>query len=126
MTCRGARSGRLRKVPFMRVEHDGEYATVGTYSRRPLDPAWYRKLFAHPRVELQDGPVKRDYVARQATGAEKAVWWARAVAAFPGYAEYQAKTTRAIPVFVLTPATGPSAALLLPPVARDCRSPLVR
>lgn len=103
LTSVGARSGKLRKTALMRVEHDGEYAVVASLGGAPRHPVWYYNLKAHPHVELQDGPVKRDYLAREVTGEEKARWWARAVAAYPPYADYQAKTTRAIPVFVLTP-----------------------
>ena len=105
MTSIGARSGKLRKTPLMRVEKDGEYAVVASLGGAPKHPVWYHNLKQNPHVELQDGPVKRDYRAREVTGAEKAVWWDRAVAAFPDYADYQQKTTREIPVFVLTPTT---------------------
>jgi F420H(2)-dependent quinone reductase len=105
MTSVGARSGKLRKTPLMRVEHDGEYAAVASLGGAPQHPLWYHNLTAHPHVELQDGPIKRDYRAREVTGDEKAVWWDRAVAAYPDYADYQQNTTREIPVFVLTPMT---------------------
>ena len=103
LTSVGAKSGKLRKTALMRVEHEGEYAVVASLGGAPQHPVWYHNLKAHPHVELQDGPVKRDYTAREVTGEEKARWWARAVAAYPPYADYQAKTTREIPVFVLTP-----------------------
>jgi deazaflavin-dependent oxidoreductase (nitroreductase family) len=103
MTSVGARSGKLRKTPLMRVEHDGEYAVVASLGGAPKHPVWYHNLRKNPHVEVQDGPVKHDYRAREVTGAEKAVWWDRAVAAYPDYADYQQKTTREIPVFVLTP-----------------------
>jgi deazaflavin-dependent oxidoreductase (nitroreductase family) len=103
MTSVGAKSGKLRKTPLMRVEHDGEYAAVASLGGAPTHPLWYHNLKAHPHVELQDGPVTRDYRVREVTGAEKAVWWDRAVASYPDYADYQEKTTREIPVFVLTP-----------------------
>lgn len=102
LTSVGAKSGKLRKTPLMRVEHDGEYAVVASLGGAPKHPVWYYNLKKNPHVELQDGPVKRDYQAREVTGEEKAVWWQRAVAAYPDYAEYQEKTTREIPVFVLT------------------------
>jgi F420H(2)-dependent quinone reductase len=105
MTNRGAKSGKLRKTPLMRVEHDGRYAVVASQGGAPQHPAWYHNLLADPHVELQDGPVKRDYVAREVTGDEKREWWRRAVDAFPPYREYQAKTTRQIPVLVLEPVT---------------------
>ena len=103
VTSVGAKTGKLRKTPLMRVEHGGEYAVVASLGGAPKHPVWYHNLKRHPHVELQDGPVKRDYLAREVTGEEKAVWWARAVAAYPDYADYQQKTTREIPVFVLTP-----------------------
>jgi deazaflavin-dependent oxidoreductase (nitroreductase family) len=105
ITNRGARSGKLRKTPVMRVEHDGRYAAVASQGGAPTHPFWYYNLRADPRVELQDGPRKQDMVARQATGDERAQWWERAVAAYPPYAEYQQRTARQIPVFVLEPAT---------------------
>jgi F420H(2)-dependent quinone reductase len=103
MTSVGARSGKLRKTPLMRVEQDGEYAVVASLGGAPKHPVWYPTLKQNPHVELQDGPVKRDYLAREVTGDEKATWWERAVAAYPDYADYQKKTTRESPVFVLTP-----------------------
>ena len=105
LTSVGAKSGKLRKTPLMRVEHGGEYAVVASLGGAPQHPVWYHNLKQHPQVELQDGPTKRDYLAREVTGDEKAVWWERAVAAYPDYADYQQKTTREIPVFVLTPMT---------------------
>jgi F420H(2)-dependent quinone reductase len=106
ITNRGARSGKLRKTPVMRVEHDGRYAAVASQGGAPTHPFWYYNLRAHPRVELQDGPRSEDMVAREATGDERAQWWERAVAAYPPYAEYQQRTDRQIPVFVLEPASG--------------------
>src|ERR1700761_4156273 len=103
LTTVGAKSGKLRKTPLMRVEHDGEYAVVASLGGAPKHPVWYYNLTANPHVELQDGPAKDDYTAREAQGAEREAWWERAVAAWPDYAEYQKKTTRVIPVFVLTP-----------------------
>ncbi|MFI7870053.1 nitroreductase family deazaflavin-dependent oxidoreductase [Streptomyces salinarius] len=104
LTTRGARSSKVRKTPLMRVEHEGRYAAVASLGGAPKHPVWYFNVLADPRVELQDGPVKRDMTAREVTGAEKAEWWERAVAAFPPYADYQRKTEREIPVFVLEPA----------------------
>jgi F420H(2)-dependent quinone reductase len=101
VTNRGVRSGKVRKTPLMRVEHEGRYAAVASQGGAPTHPAWYYNLRADPRVEVQDGPDKWDMVAREATGSERDEWWSRAVAAFPPYAEYQQKTTRQIPVFVL-------------------------
>ncbi|MEU0334350.1 nitroreductase family deazaflavin-dependent oxidoreductase [Streptomyces sp. NPDC006193] len=103
LTSRGAKSGKLRKTPLMRVEHEGRYAAVASVGGAPDHPFWYFNLKAHPHVELQDGPVKRDMRAREVTGAEKDEWWERAVAAFPPYADYRKKTSREIPVFVLEP-----------------------
>ncbi len=106
LTTVGAQSGKLRKTPLMRVEHNGEYAVVASLGGAPKHPVWYFNLRKDPHVELQDGPVKRDYLAREVSGDEKAVWWERAVAAYPDYAEYQKKTARQIPVFVLTAMEG--------------------
>lgn len=106
LTSLGAQSGKLRKTALMRVEHDGEYAVVASLGGAPKHPVWYHNLTKTPQVELQDGPARGDYVAREVTGDEKAAWWARAVAAYPPYADYQQKTTRQIPVFVLTPMAG--------------------
>jgi len=105
LTTLGAKSGRIRKSPLMRVEHDGSYAVVASMGGAPTHPVWYHNLVADPRVELQDGPVRRDMLAREVSGDEKAQWWARAVEAFSDYAEYQKNTDREIPVFVLEPAT---------------------
>ncbi|MGD0391458.1 MAG: nitroreductase family deazaflavin-dependent oxidoreductase [Acidimicrobiales bacterium] len=103
LTSRGAKSGKVRKTPLMRVEHDGVYAVVASKGGAPTHPVWYFNLVADPHVELQDGPAKADLVAREVTGDEKSVWWERAVAAYPDYADYQTKTDRSIPVFVLEP-----------------------
>jgi F420H(2)-dependent quinone reductase len=103
LTTKGAKSGKLRKAALMRVEHDGSYAVVASLGGAAKNPVWYYNVVAHPRVELQDGPAKRDMVAREVTGDEKAVWWKRSVAAYPDYADYQAKTDRKIPLFVLEP-----------------------
>jgi deazaflavin-dependent oxidoreductase (nitroreductase family) len=103
LTSRGAKSGRIRKSPLMRVEHDGRYAIVASKGGAPEHPVWYYNVVGDPHVELQDGPVKQDMTAREVTGVEKATWWERAVAAYPDYADYQTKTDRQIPVFVLEP-----------------------
>lgn len=105
VTSVGARSGKIRKTPLMRVEHDASYAAVASQGGAPTHPTWYHNLKAHPEVELQDGAVKKTYRARQVTGPEKAEWWERAVAVFPDYADYQRRTDREIPVFVLEPVT---------------------
>ncbi|MFD4899293.1 nitroreductase family deazaflavin-dependent oxidoreductase [Streptomyces sp. NPDC058411] len=104
LTTRGAKSGKIRKTPLMRVEHDGEYAVVASLGGAPKHPVWYYNVQADPEVELRDGTLKQDMVAREVTGEEKARWWERAVEAFPDYADYQTKTDREIPVFVLAPA----------------------
>src|ERR1700683_2826027 len=104
ITTRGASSGKVRKTPVMRVEHDGSYAAVASRGGAPEHPQWYYNLRDNPRVELQDGPHRWDMTARGITGDERAEWWDRAVAAYPPYAEYQQRTTRQIPVFVLEPA----------------------
>lgn len=106
LTSVGARSGKLRKSPLMRVEHQGKYAVVASLGGAPKHPVWYYNLTTNPHVELQDGPVKKDYLAREVSGQERATWWERAVEAWPDYAEYQKNTTRTIPVFVLTPIDG--------------------
>jgi deazaflavin-dependent oxidoreductase (nitroreductase family) len=103
LTSVGAKTGRLRKTALMRVEHEGVYAVVASQGGAPKNPVWYNNLKAEPHVELQDGATKRDYLAREVTGDEKAVWWTRAVATWPDYARYQTKTDRQIPVFVLEP-----------------------
>lgn len=108
LTSVGARTGKLRKTALMRVEHDGVYAVVASLGGAPKHPVWYYNLKAHPLVELQDGPNKREYVAREVDGDEKATWWERAVDAWPDYARYQTKTERQIPVFVLDPAAADS------------------
>ncbi|MET8167484.1 nitroreductase family deazaflavin-dependent oxidoreductase [Streptomyces sp. NPDC005329] len=101
LTTLGAKSGKIRKTPVMRVEHDGSYAVIASMAGAPTHPVWYHNAVADPRVELQDGPVRQDMLAREVTGDEKALWWARAVEAFPDYAEYQKNTDREIPVLVL-------------------------
>jgi deazaflavin-dependent oxidoreductase (nitroreductase family) len=103
VTTRGARSGKIRKTPLMRVEHNGEYALVASKGGAPTHPVWFYNLTADPKsVAIQDGSEPFDVEVRQITGDEKAIWWERAVAAYPPYAEYQANTDREIPVFVAT------------------------
>ncbi len=104
MTTRGARSGKLRKTPVMRVEHGGDYAAVASLGGAPKNPVWYHNLKANPHLQVQDGTAKQDMHAREVSGDEKARWWERAVRAYPEYADYQRKTDRDIPVFVLEPA----------------------
>jgi deazaflavin-dependent oxidoreductase (nitroreductase family) len=103
LTSVGAKTGKLRKTALMRVEDDGMYAVVASLGGAPKHPVWYYNLKRNAHVEVQDGAVKRDYTAREVTGDEKAVWWKRAVKAWPDYANYQKRTERQIPVFVLTP-----------------------
>ena len=101
ITSRGAKSGKLRKNPVMRVEKDGVYAAVASKGGSPEHPVWYYNFLAHPEVDLQDGPEPHTYVARVVEGAERAEWWERCVAQFAPYAEYQEKTDREIPLFLL-------------------------
>ena len=101
ITSRGVKSGKLRKNPVMRVEHDGAYAAIASKGGAPEHPVWYHNFLAHPEVDLQDGPEKHTYRARVVEGEERAEWWERSVAQFAPYAEYDAKTAREIPVFVL-------------------------
>jgi deazaflavin-dependent oxidoreductase (nitroreductase family) len=101
LTTRGNKSGKLRKTPLMRVEHDGEYALVASMGGAPKHPVWYYNLKAdREAVMIQDGPEPFDATVREVTGDERAQWWERAVAAYPPYAEYQERTERTIPVFV--------------------------
>lgn len=102
LTTVGAKTGKLRKTPLMRVEHDGRYAIVASLGGAPKHPVWYYNVKQNPHVELQDGPVTGDYEAREVFGDEKAIWWDRAVQVWPDYAKYQTNTDRQIPVFVLT------------------------
>ena len=103
LTTRGTKSGKIRKTPLMRVEHGGQYAAVASLGGAPKHPVWYFNVKSDPHVELQDGAERKDFRAREVTGPEKAEWWERAVAAYPPYAEYQKKTDREIPLFVLEP-----------------------
>jgi len=103
LTSIGAQTGKVRKTALMRVEYGGVYAVVASLGGAPRNPVWYYNLLKNPEVELQDGPTRRDYRAREVTGAEKAIWWQRAVETWPDYANYQAKTDRQIPLLVLEP-----------------------
>ncbi|MBB4689449.1 nitroreductase family deazaflavin-dependent oxidoreductase [Amycolatopsis jiangsuensis] len=103
LTLKGAKSGKLRYTPVMRVEHNGSYAVVASKGGADTHPVWYYNIKANPEFPLQDGTVTKTYVAREVEGDERAEWWERSVAAFPPYAEYEAKTDRLIPVFVLDP-----------------------
>ena len=106
LTSVGAQSGKLRKTPLMRVEHQGEYLVVGSLGGAPKHPVWVHNIRKQPHVELQDGTETYDYEARELSGEERDVWWQRAVDAFPNYAEYQRKTERVIPIFLLTRMAG--------------------
>ena len=103
LTMRGRKSGAVRKVPLMRVEHDGVYAAVASKGGAPEHPVWYGNLLADPRVTLQDGTESWATVAREIEGEERAQWWERCVAAYPPYTEYQENTDRQIPVLLLEP-----------------------
>jgi deazaflavin-dependent oxidoreductase (nitroreductase family) len=103
VTMRGAKSGKVRKNALMRVEHEGTYALVASKGGAPENPEWYSNLLANPEIMIQDGPTPHDYVTNEITGDERAVWWERAVAAYPPYAEYQEATDRVIPVLRATP-----------------------
>jgi len=103
-TTRGNKSGKLRKIPLMRVEHDGAYAMVASQGGAPTNPVWYHNLKADPdAVSVQDGPVAIDGQARELAGEEREIWWERAVSVYPSYAVYQTKTDRQIPVFLVEP-----------------------
>ena len=103
VTNLGAKTGAVRKTPLMRVEHEGVYAAVGSRGGAPENPVWVYNLRKNPEVVVQDGPQTWEMTAREVTGDERAVWWERSVAAYPNYADYQRKTDRLIPVFVLEP-----------------------
>lgn len=104
LTTVGAKTGGLRKTALMRVEHEGSYAVIASKGGAPDEPKWAGNMRKNAHVELQDGPDKRDYVAREVSGAERDLWWARATAVWPDYDEYQTRTDRQIAVFVLDPA----------------------
>jgi F420H(2)-dependent quinone reductase len=106
VTNRGVASGKVRKTPLMRVEHDGVYALIASQGGAPTHPHWYANLRADPHVEIQDGPDRWDAVVREVDGDERSLWWQRAVAAYPPYAEYQERTERVIPVLVVERASG--------------------
>lgn len=105
MTTVGRKTGKVRKVPLMKVEHNGEYAIIASKGGAPKNPAWVANLLADPKVMIQDGPEPFDAVVRLVEGAERDEWWERSVAAYPPYAEYQAKTDRQIPVFIASRAS---------------------
>lgn len=103
LTTVGAKTGALRKTALMRVEHDGSYAVVASKGGAPDEPKWAENMRREPHVELQDGAVKRDYTARELSGAERTEWWARATGVWPDYDRYQTRTDRQIAIFVLEP-----------------------
>jgi deazaflavin-dependent oxidoreductase (nitroreductase family) len=104
VTMHGHTSGKVRKIGLMRVEHDGEYALIGSYGGRPANPVWVNNLLADPHVMIQDGPEPHAYDVREVFGEERDEWFQRGVSVFPTYADYQAKTERVIPVFIASPA----------------------
>lgn len=103
ITYRGAKTGKVRKTPVMRVEHDGRYLAVASKGGMPTNPHWYASLLVEPIIELQDATATGEYRAREVSGDEKALWWRRALDAWPDYADYQRRTEREIPLFVLEP-----------------------
>ena len=103
LTTRGAKTGKIRKVPLMRVEHDGVYAVVASMGGAPKNPVWYYNLKAHPDIELRDGARNMPVTAREISGDEYEQWWPRAVAAYPDYDDYRKKTDRVMPMFVMEP-----------------------
>ena len=106
VTTKGAKTGKVRKLGLMRVEHEGQYALVASMGGAPQNPVWYHNVKNDPAaLMIQDGPQARDYTAREVDGEERALWWGRAVAVYPDYADYEAKTDRIIPVFVAAPAS---------------------
>jgi deazaflavin-dependent oxidoreductase (nitroreductase family) len=102
VTMMGAKSGKVRKICLMRVEHDGEYALVASKGGDPRNPAWYENLVADPHIMIQDGPEPYDFTVREVSGEERDIWWERSVAVYPPYAEYAQKAGRLIPVLVAT------------------------
>ena len=103
VTYRGKRSGKVRKIALMRVEHNGNYALVASKGGAPRHPEWYYSLLADPKVLIQDGPEPREYTLRELDGVERATWWERAVGVYAPYADYQRRTDRLIPVFLAEP-----------------------
>jgi deazaflavin-dependent oxidoreductase (nitroreductase family) len=103
LTMRGAKTGKIRKVPLMRVERDGQYLAVASLGGAPKHPVWYFNLLADPKLTLQDGSETGEFVARELSGDERAEWWELAGQVFPNYLQYQEKTERLIPVFLLEP-----------------------
>lgn len=98
------RSGVVRKIGLMRVEHEGEYALIASYGGAPENPKWYDNIVVHPRVLIQDGPEPHEYSVTEVHGAERDEWFARGAEVYPPYVEYQDNTDRVIPVLVATPA----------------------
>lgn len=102
LTTKGAKSGKIRKTPLMRVTDGTRYAVVASQGGAPTNPSWYHNIMADPHVSLQDGAVVGNYVARRVEAEEREKWWAMATEVWPDYEEYQGKTDREIPLFVLT------------------------
>lgn len=100
VTMRGAKTGKVRKIGLIRVEHDGEYALVASKGGAPEHPGWYHNLLADPQVMVQDGPTPHDHIVREVNGDERATWWHRSAAVFPQYLDYAKHTDREIPVLV--------------------------
>jgi len=103
VTMRGAKSGKVRKIGLMRVEHDGEYALVASKGGDPAHPAWYHNMTADPGIMIQDGPQPQPFVVREVDGDERETWWQRAAEVYPPYVEYAEKAGRLIPVLVASP-----------------------
>jgi deazaflavin-dependent oxidoreductase (nitroreductase family) len=103
LTTKGAKTGKLRKTPLIRVTDGTSYVVVGSMGGAPDHPQWVHNLRNHPVAELQDGPVRRDYAVREVEGDEKTTWWTLATGVWPDYDTYQASTERVIPLFVLDP-----------------------
>jgi deazaflavin-dependent oxidoreductase (nitroreductase family) len=104
LTTRGARSGKLRKTPLMRVERDGRYVLVASNDGKPADPAWYHNLTAQPVAIIQDGPVRHYVAVRELEPDEYEQWWAAfAASVYPSYADYRAAVSRRIPVLLAEP-----------------------
>lgn len=106
VTSVGNKSGKIRKTALMRVEHEGDYALIGSMGGAPTNPVWVNNLRSNPHISIQDGPEPFDAIVREVDGEERELWWERAVAAYPPYAEYQQRTERRIPVFVASAVTG--------------------
>jgi F420H(2)-dependent quinone reductase len=107
LTTQGAKTGKIRKTPLIRIEQDGTYAVVASAGGAPRHPRWYHNVTAHPLVQLQDGEKIQWMRARELSGEEKARWWTVAESRWPHFPEYRATAHRDIPILVLEPAPGP-------------------